>query len=191
MTRIRIQCECLHHVLETLHHFIELLRVSSWNWCRWFEVSLGLEAKAVDTKLIGRIKITTIHTRSTTSCTSSLIDFVLKSLPGILLCRIQCHTSSRPAITTPLSTFCKGFHDLLKCCEFSIVGSTYCTCFVVGKLLVVDMEHFTSNGLPKQFRFGRFRDDFIFLRWLIHEKLVDVNDIVKHEHDQNQNHRRP
>ena len=149
MTRIRIQCECLHHVLETLHHFIELLRVSSWNWCRWFEVPLGLETKAVNTKLVGRIKITTIHTRSTTSCTSSLIDFILKSFPCILLCRIQCHTSSRPTITTPFSTSCKGFHDLFECCEFRIIGCTYSTCFVVGKLLIVNMEDFTSNGLSK------------------------------------------
>jgi hypothetical protein len=111
--RIGVQREGLEHLLELVDHAAESLTIHAWNRSRRSELPCGFEAIAVDAKLQTRVKVATVHTWATAMRPLPRVHFTLKTVPCLLLGRIQSHTTSRPSVATPLGTLGEGVHNLL------------------------------------------------------------------------------
>ena len=144
LTRIRGQIEGLDHLLELVHHRTELVHIRARHRRRRFEVTLGFESKAVHTKLRRGVKVPAVHARTTTRGALPRVDLALQLLPRRLLGRVQCHTSRRPSVSTPLRTVIIGIDDLLQGRQLCAVRRTDSRRLVVGELIVADVEHLAS-----------------------------------------------
>jgi hypothetical protein len=141
-TRERRQLQRLDHLLKLIDHLIELLTVCTRERRRRSKLASRLEAKTVHAELESRVKITTVHTWATASCTFTRIYLTLEFCPCALLSRVERHTSCSPAIPAPFGSRIVCLDNLLERCELRTKRCTDGGRLVIGELVLTDMEDF-------------------------------------------------